>query len=145
MCDVGGKAQKMLECQSWYVEDEFDVDVNSHTVPYVVWSNYGLEMDQLPMLDIGHLLPTVLQEADIDIPYFWTYLQEIQSVLPAFNHAVFINSDNSLCNMQDLEQEQRELYRNFELLTYDYIWGERYAVDLWKKTSNQYEDTGVIP
>ena len=131
MSNVGGKAQKMLECQSWYQSNTFAVDVKSHTVPYVVWSNCDLDLGQMPMMDIGQLLPMVLAEVGIEMPQFWNYLQQKQQLLPAFNHAIAVNADRSETELSDLTEEQKRLYRNFELLTYDYIWGEQYAASLW--------------
>ena len=131
MSDAGTKAQKMLQCQSWYQSSSFAVDVESHTVPYVVWSNCDLEIGQHPMMDIGQLFPLVLEQTGVRMPYFWHYLQQQREVLPAFNHAIAVNLDYAEVKLNHLTQQQSEVYHIYELLTYDYIWGERYAAELW--------------
>ena len=132
MSDAGTKTEKMMAQQSWYRVDSFNSDVRSHTVPYLVWSNCGIETGQQEIMDISMLLPTVLAQTDVQMPYFWHYLLELQDVCGAFNSSVAVSADLSTRKRSDLTRAEQAYLETYELLTYDYVWGSRYAEALWE-------------
>lgn len=132
MSDAGTKTEKMLESQSWYDADTFSYDPKSHTVPYFVWSNCGIGQGQQDMMDISTLLPSVLQQTEISMPLFWHYLLDVKQVCGAFNSAVAVQGDQNVVSLTSLSPEQQDNIEDLELLTYDYVWGKRYAESLWE-------------
>ena len=131
MSDAGTKTEKMLECQSWYDSATFSYDVRSHTVPYFVWSNCGITNERQDMMDISMLLPSVLEQTDVSIPLFWRYLLDVKKACGAFNAAVAVQEDQNVIDLADLSGEQQDYMEKYKLLTYDYVWGKRYAEELW--------------
>lgn len=132
MSDAGTKVEKMLEKQSWYNPSTFEYDLRSHTVPYLIWSNRGLEPAQLDIMDIGQLLPTALALSGSDMPYFWHFLMDLKDSFSAFNKAITVNPDGSVVGADTLTPEQREMLLRYRLLVYDFMWGENYAQQLWQ-------------
>ena len=131
MTDAGTKTEKMFALQSWYQESTFAVDVRSHTVPYLVWSNCGITPGEQQIMDIPMLLPSVLAQTDVQIPLFWRYLLEQKSLCSAFNSAISVNADLSGHSLSELDDAAQAYLDTYRMLTYDYVWGERYASSLW--------------
>ena len=130
--DAGSKYEKMLERQSWYHSSTFQIDVRSHTVPYLIWSNRGLDSRQLPVMDIGQLLPTAMDLAGIPMPYFWHFVLDMKESYCAFNKALVVSADMSGAALSSLTPEQQKIMDTYMLLVYDYMWGENYARQLWQ-------------
>lgn len=131
MSDAGTKAEKMFSVQSWYQESTFAVDVRSHTVPYLVWSNCGITPGEQPIMDISMLMPSVLAQTDVQIPPFWQYLLDQKALCSAFNSAISVNADMSGHSLSELDYDAQVYLDTYRMLTYDYVWGNRYAQDLW--------------
>ena len=131
MSDAGTKTEKMFSLQSWYQESTFTVDVRSHTVPYLVWSNCGIASGEQQIMDISMLLPSVLSQTDVQIPLFWRYLLEQKPLCGAFNSAIRVDADMSGHSLAELDYATQAYLDTYRMLTYDYVWGERYANDLW--------------
>ena len=132
MSDAGTKVEKMLQVQSWYDPATFSTDVESHIVPYLVWSNTGMTAQAMPMMEIGQLLPMVLEQSGVEIPDFWRYLLNMQETYSAFNKRIVVNTDQSVTSVSDLTPEQQKVMNQYRLLAYDYVWGQRYAQALWE-------------
>ncbi len=131
MSDAGTKTEKMFAQQSWYQSSTFDVDVRSHTVPYLVWSNCGIEPGEQQIMDISMLLPSVLEQTRVRIPAFWRYLLENRYLCRAFNSAVVVEADLSGRSRTELAEDTQAYLDTYQMLMYDYVWGKRYADDLW--------------
>lgn len=132
MTDTGNEPEKMLSLESWYSKDTVSYATESHTTPFIIWNNKSSESRELDMMNISQLLPTVLDENDMQMPYFWKYLLELKTEYQATNKAVYVDLDSSVKSLNEMTDEQKEAYKTFELLQYDYIWGKGYADDLWK-------------
>lgn len=131
MSDAGTKAEKMFGLQSWYDANGFSSDLRSHRVPYLVWSNCGIATGQQPIMDISMLLPSVLSQTGLKIPAFWQYLLEQKASCTAFNKNVMIGADQSVQSISDASDQVQSYLDTYQMLTYDYFWGKRYANELW--------------
>lgn len=132
MTDAGIGSESMFGLQSWYQDGPFHVNERSHTVPYFVWNNREQKQMVFSMMDISHLLPMVLRELGMEMPLFWEYMTQVRTELPAFNFAYAFDQTGARRPLSEMTPEQQMHYRNLELLTYDYIWGSRYAERLWE-------------
>ena len=132
MSDAGTKTEKMFSLQSWYDAGGFSTDLRSHRVPYLVWSNCGVRTGEQPIMDISMLLPTVLSDTGLEIPAFWKYLLQQQEYCTAFNRDLAIKPDHAVLNISEASEPMQAYFDTYRLLTYDYVWGKRYAAALWK-------------
>lgn len=132
MTDTGNDPEKMLSKESWYKKETVNYEVQSHLAPFIIWNNKSSESRELGLMNISQLLPTAFESNDISIPYFWEYLLDLREVYSATNKVVYVDSDNSVKQLSEMNEEQKEAYKAYEWLQYDYIWGKGYADDLWK-------------
>ncbi len=132
MSDAGGQEEKLLSKESWYDPATFGYAVESHTVPFLIWSNRSHAGEELGLREISQLLPTAFRRQGIAMPGFWEYLLELQDSYAASNSALFVRKDLTTVNKGQAEQEIFWFRREYELLQYDYIWGERYAAPIWE-------------
>lgn len=131
MSDAGTKTEKMFGVQSWYDPVGFSTDLRSHRVPYLVWSNCGISEGETPIMDISVLLPSVLSQTGLDLPAAWRYLLEQKPLVTAFNSSFYVAADNTIHPISEADSDIQTYLDTYELLTYDYVWGHRYADELW--------------
>lgn len=131
MSDAGTKTEKMFGVQSWYDPVNFSSDMRSHRVPYLVWSNCGISASAPPIMDISMLLPTVLSQTGLDLPAAWRYLLDQRQRCTAFNSSLYVASDHTVHPISEADNDIQTYLDTYELLTYDYVWGHRYADALW--------------
>lgn len=134
MSDAGTKSEKMFALQSWYDPAGFSSDLRSHRVPYLVWSNCGISAVNTPIMDISMLLPSVLTQTGLKMPAVWRYLLDQQQQCMAFNSSIYVAPDHSIHPISEATENIQAYLDIYELLTYDYVWGHRYADELWNVT-----------
>ena len=132
MTDTGNDPEKMLSKESWYKKETVNYEVQSHLAPFIIWNNKSSESKDLGLMNISQLLPTAFETNDISMPYFWEYLLDLKEAYLATNKVIFVDSDNSVKKLDEMNETQKEAYKAYEFLQYDYIWGKGYADDLWE-------------
>ena len=129
--DAGPKDDRMLAKTSW----ASDWNVNNyqtHRVPFLVWTNTESESKDLGMMEISELLPYVFDEYGIKSNSFWNYIHNSGASYAASGFGLVINSVDNYTDVANMTAEQSEFYKTYELLQYDYIYGKRYAIELWE-------------
>lgn len=135
MSDAGPKDDRLLEQTSW-AENELTYDFETHRVPFLVWSNYDDTSDNLGIMEVGELLPEVFDIYSIRDNLFWKYVTNVRDTYLATDRRIVVNSSSYYTDISQMTEEQREVYNTFRLLQYDYIWGKRYADNLWDDGQN---------
>ena len=85
-------------------------------------------------MDISMLLPSVLTQTGLKMPAVWRYLLDQQQQCMAFNSSIYVASDHSIHPISEATENTQAYLDIYELLTYDYVWGHRYADELWNVT-----------
>lgn len=128
--NAGPKDDRMLEKTSWH-DDLMKYDYETHKVPFVVWSNYDQISEDLGLMEVGELFPTVFSLYDIKANQFWYYIQNTRDIYGASSKRMVVNTDGRYFDLSAMTEEQKNNYDVYRLLQYDYIWGKRYAEELW--------------
>ena len=131
MSDAGPKDDRMLAKSEW-VGDQMTYDYETHRVPFLIWSNFDKTSENLGMMEAGELMPTLFELFGIKSNYFWKYLQMSRDVYQASDGMLFIDSNSNCFDLSKMSIAQKEVYDTYQLLQYDYIWGNRYASSLWQ-------------
>lgn len=132
MSDAGTKYEKMLSKESWYDEDAIDYEYQAHLVPFLIWNNKNLVSEDLGLMEIGQLMPTVFEKNNLPMPYLWKFVLSARELYAAESGSIVVNPDLSVNDISEMSDEQRAFRDNYELLQYDYIWGSKYGDELWQ-------------
>ena len=128
--DAGPKDDRLLEKTSW-TKDSSKYDYETHKVPFLVWSNYKSKSSKIDLMEVGELLPTVFEEYGIKANGFWNFLQDVRDVYAASDRKLVINKADDYDEINSMTKEQMTDYTIYSLLQYDYVFGKRYAAELW--------------
>ena len=132
MSDAGPKNEKMLDKAEWTNASELDDDYETHIVPFIAWSNYKDAGKDMGVMEMGQLFPSVLEQYDIDMIPFWRFLVEKRKSYCATDQWLTVERNSSYFKKETMGKEQQDMYKKYELLQYDYIWGKKYAGELWE-------------
>jgi hypothetical protein len=143
MSDAGPIGSRMLE-QSALVggtsssgRSTADLQASSvyeqRRVPFMAWSNEGNTKKDCGVLSVTQLLPTVFSEYDVAMPKYFSYLKYTQSVYPACASGIIVNTDGSFNSIDEMTDEQKEVYDEQELMEYDYLFGKNYIEKLYEQ------------
>lgn len=129
--NAGPKDDRMLEKTSWHA-DSTEYEYETHKVPFIIWSNFDQQIENLGLMEVGELFPTVFELYDIKTNKFWNYIQDVRDVYGASSKRMVVDVDGKYAELATMTEEQKTDYDIYRLLQYDYIWGKRYAKELWE-------------
>ena len=130
MSDAGPKDDRIFAKTSW-AKDTKTYDYETHIVPFLVWSNTSNESNNMGLMEVGELLPEVFDWYNIKSSPFWEYIQANKDVYAASDTMLVVEGENEYSPLSEMTDKQKEYYKIYELLQYDYIWGNKYAEKLW--------------
>ncbi|MBD5516886.1 MAG: sulfatase-like hydrolase/transferase [Lachnospiraceae bacterium] len=125
MCNIGEKKYE-LAYKGGYIKENDNTDYFMYLTPMIVWDNY-LGLNQvLETRSTFQILPSVLEMYNLDMPKYFEYLNDLQDYsMGISHHKVVLDATGQVYTGED--NSVKDMYRQLELLEYDYIYGERYA------------------
>ena len=63
---------------------------------------------------------------------FWRFLVEKRKSYCATDQWLIVERNSNYFKKETMGKEQQDMYKKYELLQYDYIWGKKYAGQLWE-------------
>ena len=132
MSDAGPKTEKMLDYENWKESDKYTQDFEEHIVPIFIWNNKQNSNKDIGLIGINQILPIAAQENHMDIPQMWRFLLDLHNYYSASDKMIVVDKDGVVRPLENMNEGQRSFRNQFYLLQYDYIWGKRYAGDLWE-------------
>lgn len=93
--------------------EELKDDLRLHTVPYILWANYPLENEEMPLQNATALTPLVLEQAGMEKPKHLQLVEEIHDRAPLIQSRHFTDSEGNRYDQESEEyQELIEMYRS---------------------------------
>ena len=132
MSEAGPKTEKMLDYEKWKNLDEYTQDYEEHIVPVLVWNNKGNINKNLGIMSINQIFPFAAAENQMAMSRMWSFLTELHDYYSASDKTIMVDEDGQAGPLAEMSNVQKQMRNQYYLLQYDYIWGERYAGDLWK-------------
>ncbi len=100
-------------------EADRDETIAVRSTPYVIWSNYGLELDVPDHTCLPYLVPTVLEAAGIQQSPFYRYINEMRKKVPVISaFGVYKNAAGEFSNYDD-DTPYTELVNTYMDLVYN--------------------------
>lgn len=105
--------------------DSMTKNLLTHTTPLAAWSNYSdIKMD-LGLMAPYQIIPSIFTSYGLEKPKFFQFLNSIQEISTG-SHLGMTLDENGKPN-QNMTLEQKEAYKDYKILQYDYILGKGYC------------------
>lgn len=100
-----------------------------YKTPYVVWSNYGADIDMPEYISSAKLGLELVKNAKLDkVPQYFSLIDEFYKLYPAFvKNMVY---DNNSEFMKTISDEHKEIEEDYKMLQYDLLHGKKYSINL---------------
>lgn len=91
--------------------------LQQHIVPYFVWKNYEADAREMPLTSINYLSTLLMDEAGIELPAYFQFLQEAQQTVPVITEAGVV-IDGEYVQPEDAPADMQETLRKYHMLEY---------------------------
>ncbi len=115
-------------------EDDFgEYAKKLNKTPLIVWNNYNKTIKNPGYLTANYLSPYLLSEFELETPNFFEYLNHLRTNIPTYRNGVVVSSDSG---KKSLTTKQQDLWNDYKLLQYDYMFGKHYGEKDMYKTND---------
>lgn len=97
------------------------------TVPYILWANYDVEMEDIGQTSANYLAPYLLETAGLEMSGFQQFVWKMHDSLPVINAGGCVDADGNVIGVDAAEYQ--ELLNEYSVLTYNYIFDIKNRVD----------------
>lgn len=100
--------------------DTLDDQLLKYTVPFFVWANYDIPEQTVPCTSLNYLGRYLLEAAGIDLPPYYQFLKEAESVIPAISAMGYYSKSAQAFLPADAAQgAEAEWLSRYEMLQYN--------------------------
>ena len=98
-----------------------------YRVPFVMWSNYGLEHKYYDGISVNYLSSILMENAGIPLTGYQTFLKKLMETLPVINANVYQDADGNFYNYED-DAYSGEL-KDYQMLQYNHLVDKKHRDD----------------
>lgn len=98
-----------------------------YRVPFVMWSNYGLEHKYYDGISVNYLSSILMENAGIPLTGYQTFLKKLMETLPVINANVYRDADGNFYNYED-DAYSGEL-KEYQMLQYNHLVDKKHRDD----------------
>ena len=92
----------------------------SYLVPYVVWSNFDLDMEERPLVSVNYLAADVLEAAKLPLTVYQKFLLKQQETIPAIAAGAFVDEQGGYHSYEQ-KAEYEDLLNEYQILQYNHL------------------------
>lgn len=100
-----------------------------YRVPFVMWSNYGLEHKYYDGISVNYLSSILMENAGIPLTGYQTFLKKLMETLPVINANVYRDADGNFYNYED-DAYSGEL-KDYQMLQYNHLVDKKHRDDMF--------------
>ena len=90
-------------------------------VPYFVWNNFGMEMEDHELTSLNYLAADLLKAAGIPLSTYHEFLLDLQETLPVICAGAYVDSSGSYHSFDADGGEYEDLLREYNILQYNHL------------------------
>ena len=98
-----------------------------YRVPFVMWSNYGLEHKYYDGISVNYLSSILMENAGIPLTGYQTFLKKLMETLPVINANVYRDADGNFYNYED--DAYSEELNDYQMLQYNHLVDKKHRDD----------------
>ncbi len=92
--------------------------LQQYAVPFFIWANYDIEERRDVVISPNYLGVLTAQTAGLPLTGYMNFLSRLYEQLPAITPVGFVTGDGAFLEEKELNGEQREWLRKYEMLNY---------------------------
>lgn len=100
-----------------------------YQVPFVIWSNYGLEHKTYPAVSVNYLSSILLECADVPLTGYQWFLKERMEQLPVVSAISYMDGQGTFQEYGAEDGEARELLNQYRIFQYNHLFDTENRVD----------------
>lgn len=100
---------------------------HGYRVPFVMWSNYGLEHKYYDGISVNYLSSILMENAGIPLTGYQTFLKKLMETLPVINANVYRDADGNFYNYEE-DAYSGEL-KDYQMLQYNHLVDKKHRDD----------------
>ncbi len=121
-----------------YNPDSEDIEEakQSYKVPYFVWNNFGMNMEDRELSSVNYLAADILDAAGIPLTDYQKFLLKMQEQIPAIAAGAYVDNNGTYHSL-DEETDLSDLLNQYNILAYNHLTDFKNRVtDLFAKSAN---------
>lgn len=112
------------------LESSLEEYQKSYQVPFLMWSNFGLEKDEnMKMTSVNYLGAYLLDRLDIPLTSYQEYLLKLRESLPVICAGTYIDTEGVYHSYSETDEEHQELLNEYNILQYNHLTDRKHRVD----------------
>ncbi len=98
-----------------------------YRVPFMIWSNYGLEHEYYDGISVNYLGGILMEAAGIPLTGYQQYLSRLRETLPVISGLAYRDSEGTFYNLED--DTYSELLNEYKMLQYNHLVDTKNRID----------------
>lgn len=105
---------------------------NLYKVPFLIWTNYETEAQEIPITSLNYLSTLALQRAGIELPAYNRFLADMMEVVPAINSRGYYSLEKEkYLDLENAAGEEAEWIERYRILQYNSMFDKKGRSDLF--------------
>ena len=114
----------MIEKTDNFISSEYP---KLYQTPYVVWSNYGVEISLPEHISASKLSLEILKSAKLEkVPGYYAVIDRFYSLYPAYVKNMIYDHTGTFLNK--VKEIDKELEQDYKMIQHDLLHGEKYSL-----------------
>ena len=95
----------------------------AYMVPYFIWNNFGMQMENRDLISVNYMAADLLQAAGIPLTAYQEFLLDLQKELPVVSGGAWVDAAGvwHSHDEQDMEERPGELLNAYNVLQYNHV------------------------
>lgn len=111
-----------------------EIMLKMHTTPFVVWNNYGAELEVPETVSAGSLGTLTLDWAGVEKPRYFQWVDRALDTMLLYRKRLYVAADGTAYS--EPPQRDRALVEDYRTLVYDILEGDGYVADEMTRLPN---------
>ena len=98
-------------------ESAYGENIEKYQTPYLIWTNYDTEINVEKNISLAGLATRVLENANIDMPWYYDFIYEFYKEYPVFEKRFIIDKDGNVIS----DDINNELIEDYNIIQFDIL------------------------
>ncbi len=108
-------------------EDTIDFVQQGYRVPFMIWSNYGLEHEYYDGISVNYLAGILLENANVPLTGYQEFLQQLMETLPVISGTAYRDAEGTFYSLSD--DTYADAMNDYKILQYNYMVDQENRLD----------------
>lgn len=98
-----------------------EILARKYMVPYLIWTNYDRETNDVPYMSLNYFSAYVMQEANMELTDFQKYQLNFMEQYPVLGYTGIYEADGTFTSYDDLSEEQESDLNEYQSVQYYWL------------------------